>query len=538
MQENPNFELICFGLPNMRSFYRAHMPKRFDDDISNVHGIQYVSKIKKRVSGFLLAKIGLYYRVTFPVMYEGKYIGLVAFGINLNYVNDYINEEFGTESAIVVDTKTLKQSKWFDMLEEGNIGKYTIISSNGELISELAKSGHNVDEKNLTFESNDKTFNVINTIDIEGIKGKPIAKVLLFQDISDDVKQYNLYVTLFLITAGLLVIILGYILVKTFNKFLTTIMSINKDLKDLNENLETKVSERTIDLQMANQNLKTLIDTQDNIVILTNGKEITFANKQFFRFLGYKNIENFKENHNCICELFIHNDRFFHLGKIREDQNWLDEIQKLPDSKQIVSLIGQDFEMYAFSVKVSKFDTETLIVTFSDISETILEHIELQEKTIHDKLTGAHNREFFEQNIQRLITQYHTDKSSLAIALLDIDHFKSVNDTYGHDVGDEVLIHFVQTVQKFSREDDIFIRWGGEEFILVLKVHSKEDLEKALEHLRKVIEIQDFPTVGQKTCSIGGSLYQEGEDIEKTIKRADEAVYEAKENGRNRVVVD
>jgi diguanylate cyclase (GGDEF)-like protein len=162
---------------------------------------------------------------------------------------------------------------------------------------------------------------------------------------------------------------------------------------------------------------------------------------------------------------------------------------------------------------------------------------ELHHKNIRDKLTGAYNREFFEQNIDDLIFKFHNKQSSLAIALLDIDHFKSVNDTYGHDVGDAVLIHFVKTVQKFSRDEDIFIRWGGEEFILILKVKSKQSLQKALEHLRQAIQEQDFPTVGEKTCSIGGSIYQDGEQIQNTIKRADEAVYEAKESGRNKVVI-
>ena len=154
---------------------------------------------------------------------------------------------------------------------------------------------------------------------------------------------------------------------------------------------------------------------------------------------------------------------------------------------------------------------------------------------IHDKLTGAFNREYFEQNYQSLLEKYRSTGHLLGIALLDIDHFKSVNDTYGHDVGDEVLKHFVSTVHKFSWVDDIFIRWGGEEFILIVKVLTKADLSKVLEHLRKVIEIQNFPTVGQKTCSIGGTLYQEGEDIEQTIKRADEALYKAKKMGRDRI---
>ncbi len=241
MKENPNFELICFGLPDMTAFYRAHMPKKFGDDISKVQGVQTVTKLKKRVSGFLVAKLGLYYRVTFPVFKNGKYIGVIAFGININYVNDHIYEKFGAESAIIVDTKTLRQSKWYDMLEEGTIGKYTTISSNGELISRLAKSNQNIDSKNILMNSDDKVYNVINNININGIHNKPIAKVILFQDITKEHLTYKKYLYTFVTVLIILIIMLTYALIKTFNKFLNTIVLINDDLKELNTNLEDRV---------------------------------------------------------------------------------------------------------------------------------------------------------------------------------------------------------------------------------------------------------------------------------------------------------
>ena len=285
------------------------------------------------------------------------------------------------------------------------------------------------------------------------------------------------------------------------------------------------------------RNLQKFIDTQDNIVILTDGKTSDFANKQFFDFLGYDNLEQFQIKHRCICEFFIENDRFFHLGKINEDENWVHVMQTLPHSQRVVSMLGNDFQIHAFSVTINEFDKDILIVSFTDISQTILESIKLQEKTIHDKLTNAYNREYFEQNYKKLIDKFEQSNHLLGLALLDIDHFKIVNDTYGHDVGDYVLKHFVDIVHKFSRDDDVFIRWGGEEFILVLKVKSVESLETALEHLRKVIEQEKFETIGHKTCSIGATIYKDGEDIDKTIKRADTAVYEAKDSGRNKVII-
>jgi len=284
-------------------------------------------------------------------------------------------------------------------------------------------------------------------------------------------------------------------------------------------------------------NLERFIDTQDNIVTLTDGEQITFANKKFFQFLGFKNLEEFNKSHNCICEFFIENDRFFHLAKINENENWIDVIQTLPHSKRIVTMMGNDFQIHAFSIAVNRFDEKLLIVSLTDISQTMVEHIQLEEKTIHDKLTGAYNREFFEQNYQKLLYEFISDGSKFAIALLDIDHFKIVNDTYGHDVGDEVLIDFVKVLENYSRKDDYLIRWGGEEFVMILKVDSSDGLQKALDHLRKVVELHSFPTIGDKTCSIGGTIYKDEEDIDLAIKRADEAVYEAKKSGRNKVVL-
>lgn len=283
--------------------------------------------------------------------------------------------------------------------------------------------------------------------------------------------------------------------------------------------------------------LEKFIDTQDAIVVLTNAEEMSFANKKLFEFLDYKDLESFKTDYRCISELFIQNDRFFYRDKLDDGKNWIEQMKTMYHSERIVSIMGGDFKIHAFSVTIKEFEEGISIVTLTNISQTMMEHIKLEEKTIRDKLTNAYNREYFELNYQSLIEQYTQSGYQFGLAVLDIDHFKSVNDTYGHDVGDYVLEHFVKIIHKFSRDEDTLIRWGGEEFILILKVRSKEDLSKALEHIRKVIELEKFKTVGHKTCSIGGTLYQNNESIEKTIKRADEGVYEAKSNGRNQVII-
>ena len=120
---------------------------------------------------------------------------------------------------------------------------------------------------------------------------------------------------------------------------------------------------------------------------------------------------------------------------------------------------------------------------------------------------------------------------------IDIDYFKMVNDTYGHDVGDKVLKQFVNVIQKSSRKDDLLIRWGGEEFLLLTKVKSIDNAKKVLENIRNAISQASFEGIKHMTCSIGATNYKENENIEESFKRADDALYEAKNNGRNQVQI-
>jgi diguanylate cyclase (GGDEF)-like protein len=272
-------------------------------------------------------------------------------------------------------------------------------------------------------------------------------------------------------------------------------------------------------------------------VILSSGESITYANQKFFEFFNLKNLNEFLSKNQCICEKFIRDDKFFHLGKVDNNQSWLDAIKVLPQSKSIVAMIGKDSLIHSFSVSINFYEHNIYILSFTDISDTMVEQIRLQEKTLHDTLTDAYNREYFEQYIDQIIIDYTKSDSLLALCMLDIDFFKKVNDTYGHDVGDVVLRELVDVIDKFSRENDILIRWGGEEFIILFKISSPKSLAKVLEKLRKAIEKHLFATVEHITCSLGSSIYKEGEDINSTIKRADKALYSAKNSGRNRVVI-
>lgn len=159
--------------------------------------------------------------------------------------------------------------------------------------------------------------------------------------------------------------------------------------------------------------------------------------------------------------------------------------------------------------------------------------IELEKNILHDALTGAYNRNILkkivnEQNELKVFSKEHS-----GVILFDFDYFKKINDTYGHEVGDEVLEKTADKVHHLINENDFFIRWGGEEFVVITS-GDKEELKCKAIRIRQEIEDIKY-SFGNITVSIGISQYKGG-DYHKLMKEADIALYEAKENGRNQIV--
>lgn len=162
---------------------------------------------------------------------------------------------------------------------------------------------------------------------------------------------------------------------------------------------------------------------------------------------------------------------------------------------------------------------------------------QLAEMAHVDSLTGANNRRYLYEVAKKLIPFVKREEQNLSVAMIDLDHFKDVNDTYGHDVGDEVLKVFVEYVKSNIRESDIFVRYGGEEFVLLLPNTDLEHAKVLTEKLRSSIENCKKIDKVRFTISIGVAAFIISEDtIDTIIKKADEALYEAKDSGRNRVV--
>ena len=185
-------------------------------------------------------------------------------------------------------------------------------------------------------------------------------------------------------------------------------------------------------------------------------------------------------------------------------------------------------------------NAKEILIGFAHIFRDVFRSI---HERCYDPLTRILNRQAFDMVASRLalgaghssgITNGNRGKVR-HIAILDIDRFKSINDTHGHALGDETLVLFAQTVRSVLRQDDQFFRYGGEEFVLLIKDVDEQQAHEVLERCRTAIERRRFPQVGQVTISIGFAQLDEQFHPLENLSKADKALYYSKNNGRNQV---
>jgi len=224
------------------------------------------------------------------------------------------------------------------------------------------------------------------------------------------------------------------------------------------------------------------------------------------------------------------------LGLNRSEHNaklpWVDTIQSIIQIMKTGNLDKKIYEERDTEIGiVSRFFNYLLSILKEKNAELKKSNKNLSVKAYHDNLTKILNRNGFLKRLSEINNKY-------TLAIIDIDKFKSINDTYGHDVGDYVLKDLATLISNKIRTTDIFARWGGEEFVLVLDTPDLLQAQNISDNLRKEVENSKFKTVGKITISIGISEFKTKNDtFEDVFKKADQALYQAKMSGRNRVFV-
>ena len=199
-----------------------------------------------------------------------------------------------------------------------------------------------------------------------------------------------------------------------------------------------------------------------------------------------------------------------------------------------IASIAIIFAAYFFeATSVSAYQT---IINIRENEQLYLQ--ELKNLSLTDQLTELHNRRYFDEQYQLEYKKIQRNHNKLCLIMIDIDNFKTVNDKFGHQIGDQVLTEFSKLLKSRIRTTDTLSRWGGEEFIIMLPETSISNASIIAEKMRVVISEQEFTKIGKLTASFGvAEVKLEQESNEQAIINADSALYQAKRNGRNRVVV-
>ena len=266
---------------------------------------------------------------------------------------------------------------------------------------------------------------------------------------------------------------------------------------------------------------------EDHVLLTTTDKHgrIIHTTDAFCKLSGYTKEELLGSSHRIMKDPNVPKEYFENMwNTIIEGKSWESKVRN----------IAKDGTLFIVKTKIIPIkDRNGEIVQYMAIRDDIT----AKEKAKYDPLTNAFTRGEFDDKFEKYFEEAKHNKTKLSLILVDADHFKSINDNYGHKKGDEVLIEISRILSDSIRGEDICARWGGEEFVVLLPGTSKEVAAKIAQRMRK--SIKNNIVVGGKaqTCSFGVTSIYDEDSMDAMFERSDKALYSAKNGGRDKVEV-
>jgi diguanylate cyclase (GGDEF)-like protein len=292
----------------------------------------------------------------------------------------------------------------------------------------------------------------------------------------------------------------------------------------------------TIYSKKHNDFIKNFLNANTNISILYNNDKIVFINSIGLEFFSYASVDEFNREHADLSQLFLSEDDC--IDKHTYGKKWIELLKENNGNYLKVKLYSKRDKMnYYFNINISNVKKNNYyLISFHDITKLESERANIIKLAENDALTNVYNRVKFNQVLSDMIYRANRYHLKFSIILLDIDHFKSINDEYGHNIGDKVLIELSGLIKISLRESDVFARWGGEEFVIIAESTNLKEVSHLASKLRQIVAGYRFKEVDRVTCSFGVTEFKVGDTQALLFERVDKALYEAKHNGRNQVV--
>jgi diguanylate cyclase (GGDEF)-like protein/PAS domain S-box-containing protein len=301
------------------------------------------------------------------------------------------------------------------------------------------------------------------------------------------------------------------------------------------DELEQLVQARSGELAEREELLRSITKAaQDAVILIDHSGLVTYWNPAAERMFGYTEAEMVGQNlHDLIVPgRYLHRH---HAGFTRFVESGEGSLIGRTTALQAKRRGGEEFPVEIALSAVKLRGQWSAVGIVRDATERMQKEERLKQLATTDTLTGISNRRHFDEVLANEINRAARYSTPLSLILFDIDHFKRINDTCGHHAGDRVLIQFALIVGGAIRAIDLFARWGGEEFAILMPNCDLNAGRLLAEKLRMLLEKQHFADVGQVSCSFGVVEYSAGDDVGGLMKRVDRCLYHAKASGRNRV---
>lgn len=557
-----NLRQLHFHLPNNVSFLRFHKPEKYGDDLTDVrYSIKTTNEKLIYQEGFEEGRIYNGFRHVFPMFdEEGAHIGSVEASLSFKALKEDIEHTYSSESTSfivnfmvrkdIVQKKVWEFEKYYtqsdiseDYLYENidpgdDTGKQKNISQLNKLI--YKKVAQNIKDKKKFAVSQviGEDYYIVCFLPVANVKGEKATSYLISYAPPKPLKllyQNNALIKTIFSLFNFASMIALFILTKNY----THTRNQAKELGRLNISLLDKIKQAENLLNFTQK----IIDQQENILLIFDEDiNIINANRKFLDTFHMNNLHDFKKRFHNINDLIlkVESEDSRYIKQI--DKQVMEKLIKEHDEKHILSLMeaGEIQPMAYVANAVEIFDEQQkkrFILTLTDITMIETERKTLEKKVSIDNLTKIYNRYKLDDLIENEFENYLRSVGDLSVILFDIDHFKKINDTYGHETGDIVLKELTKIVKSSLRHNDIIIRWGGEEFLVLLPGTKIQNAADIAEKFRKLIEAHQFADINKVTCSFGATEAKENDSKNILISRADEALYRAKESGRNKVEI-
>jgi len=282
--------------------------------------------------------------------------------------------------------------------------------------------------------------------------------------------------------------------------------------------------------------LEAIIKSSPFPIIMTrlSDDRIILANNNAIKLFGLQSLEE---------EVYCFKDFFADSDNRRLLLEYIEEHKEAQDFEVLIKTPVSETPFWLLtSAKIIDYKYDVILyLAFQDITGRKSREALLQNQATRDPLTSLYNRRYFEEEVKKEILKAKSQKTPYSLLMLDADHFKNINDTYGHKIGDKVLIELAAKCERALRDKDIIARFGGEEFVIFLPDITIAQAQKVADRLRQsissIVVYSDEGKPIQFTVSIGVTSSDISDDIDMLIKTADDALYKAKETGRNKVEI-